>query len=124
MQAVSLAFLPRKNTLLTGNPPDTDADAAIWSTVEVCVAIVCACLPTLRPLFRRKTALTTESNYHPKHTGDASIDVRRGYSVRSWQGTDLARLGIGHQMLAPTTWTEIEGGAKTGVAFQVREVGG
>ncbi|KAK7738504.1 hypothetical protein SLS53_006023 [Cytospora paraplurivora] len=28
-----------------------DAFTALWSVVETCIAIVCACLPTLRPLF-------------------------------------------------------------------------
>ncbi|KUI67161.1 hypothetical protein VM1G_02887 [Cytospora mali] len=30
-----------------------DAFTALWSIVETCMAIVCACLPTLRPLFDR-----------------------------------------------------------------------
>ena len=31
----------------------TDVGAWVWSEVEVCVAIICACLPTLRALFCR-----------------------------------------------------------------------
>lgn len=31
----------------------TDTDTCIWSMVEVCVVIVCACLPTLCVLFKR-----------------------------------------------------------------------
>ena len=30
--------------------PWTDVEPAIWSIVEVCVGILCACLPTYRPL--------------------------------------------------------------------------
>ena len=30
---------------------DTNVDTQIWSVAEVCAAIVCACLPTFRPLF-------------------------------------------------------------------------
>jgi len=33
----------------TGN----DIDGATWSVIEVCVGVVSACLPTLRPLFHR-----------------------------------------------------------------------
>ena len=33
---------------------ETDTDAVIWTIVEVCLATVSACLPTLRPLFNRK----------------------------------------------------------------------
>ena len=32
---------------------DVDATADIWSIVEVCIGIVSACLPTMRPLVRR-----------------------------------------------------------------------
>ena len=35
---------------LTDTSVGTDTDACIWSMVEVCVAIVCACLPTLKVL--------------------------------------------------------------------------
>lgn len=31
----------------------TSIDSATWSSVEQSVAIICACLPTLRPLFRQ-----------------------------------------------------------------------
>lgn len=29
------------------------SDSFVWSCVEPCIGIVCACLPTLRPLLRR-----------------------------------------------------------------------
>lgn len=38
------------------NSPDVTwimGDVFIWSSVEPCIGIVCACLPTLQPLFRR-----------------------------------------------------------------------
>ena len=56
-------------------------------------------------------------NYQPKHTGAGSIDVRKAYSVRSWPGTDLVRLGCSShdKMFDPTTWTDCEGGVKTAV---------
>lgn len=34
--------------------PGSDVEPCVWSVVEVDVAIVCACLPTFRPLFDRK----------------------------------------------------------------------
>ena len=30
--------------------PWTDVDGGQWSVVELCIGIVCACVPTLRPL--------------------------------------------------------------------------
>ena len=37
--------------LSLADAPWSDADATVWSTVEVCVAIACACAITYRPLF-------------------------------------------------------------------------
>jgi len=39
----------KKNSQPTGS----DVDSCVWSVAEVCVGIVGACLPTLRPLFNR-----------------------------------------------------------------------
>lgn len=38
--------------------PDTDYGAATWSNIEINMAIVSACLPSLRPLFARHRGLT------------------------------------------------------------------
>lgn len=37
--------------LSLGDAPWSDVDPCVWSAVEVCVGIVSACLPTLRPLW-------------------------------------------------------------------------
>ena len=57
----------------------SDVDACVWSVAEVCVGIVGACLPTLRPLFTRKERLRRDSS--PK-------EVCRRYSYgaeKSWE---------------------------------------
>ena len=36
---------------MTDTRTGTDLEACIWSEVEVCVGLICACLPTLRALF-------------------------------------------------------------------------
>lgn len=46
-------------------------DVFVWSSVEPCIGIVCACLPTLQPLFRRAlgavwTTATRSSNNNSK----------------------------------------------------------
>ena len=124
-QPILFYFLPEQIKLIQ-LLTDSDADAATWSTVEVCVAIVCACLPTLRPLFRRKpsTSAPSSKDYHQKHTADGSIDVRRGYSVRWSRGTEMGALGSNRdQTFAPATWTDCEGGVKgASSTIQVKEV--
>jgi hypothetical protein len=37
----------------TKPPIGQNAYGAMWSVVETCLAIVCACLPTLRPLYEK-----------------------------------------------------------------------
>ena len=39
--------------IVTDKLSGTDVDPCVWSMVEVCVAIVCACLPTFKVLFNR-----------------------------------------------------------------------
>ncbi|KAB8204989.1 hypothetical protein BDV34DRAFT_213374 [Aspergillus parasiticus] len=51
-------------TLLATNP-DINwvmGDIYLWSTIEPCIGIVCACLPTLNALLRRTTMLVLGSN--------------------------------------------------------------
>jgi hypothetical protein len=51
-----------------GNPSRSYAQGAMWSVLEVCVGIVSACLPTLRPLFRaRATKGASGSNSRSVH---------------------------------------------------------
>ncbi len=48
---------------LTISHAGSDINGAIWSILEVCVGIVSACLPTLRPLFNnKKSAQDTRTN--------------------------------------------------------------
>ena len=48
---VSVYRIPKLHGLSLADAPWSDADATIWSIVEVCVAIACACAITYRPLF-------------------------------------------------------------------------
>ncbi len=48
---MSIYRIPELQGLSLADAPWSDADATIWSIVEVCVAIACACAITYRPLF-------------------------------------------------------------------------
>lgn len=57
----------------------SDVDGCVWSVAEVCIGIVGACLPTLRPLFNRGHHLRPERS---------SQEVHHGYSYgaeHSWK---------------------------------------
>ncbi|KAI9829281.1 MAG: hypothetical protein M1826_005745 [Phylliscum demangeonii] len=41
-------------------------DPANWSTIEPCVGIICACLPTIAPLFRAAGGRRRPSHWHPR----------------------------------------------------------
>lgn len=47
----------------------SDVDGCVWSVAEVCVGIVGACLPTLRPLFNRGHHLRPERSPQEVHHG-------------------------------------------------------
>jgi hypothetical protein len=68
-----------------------NADASIWSVVELTSAITCACLPTLRPLLvhifpRLRSQLQWGSRSHSSNTAKPS----RGYTQTI--GTNLSAL--------------------------------
>ncbi|MCJ1272070.1 hypothetical protein MMC22_011977 [Lobaria immixta] len=48
---ISIYRVPKIGTLSLSDAPWSDVDACVWGVVEVCVGIVSACTPTLRPLF-------------------------------------------------------------------------
>ncbi|MCJ1429126.1 hypothetical protein MMC29_007039 [Sticta canariensis] len=48
---VSAYRVPKIGSLSLSDAAWSDVDAAVWGVVEVCVGIVSACLPTMRPLF-------------------------------------------------------------------------
>lgn len=50
---VSILRITSFNQSNQNDPTYTSIDTAMWSSIEQSVGIVCACLPTLRPLFRR-----------------------------------------------------------------------
>lgn len=51
---VSIYRVPKMYSISLSDVSWSDVEPCVWSVVEVDVAIVCACLPTFRPLFDRK----------------------------------------------------------------------
>ena len=49
--AISIYRIPKLHGLSLQDPSWSDADTTIWSVVEICVAVVCACAIVYRPLF-------------------------------------------------------------------------
>ncbi|KAE8365612.1 hypothetical protein BDV27DRAFT_144277 [Aspergillus caelatus] len=95
-------------TLLATNPDITwvMGDVYLWSTIEPCIGIVCACLPTLNALLRRTTKLVLGSNAERlfgSFSLSASRKKRRDRSQsksRSFQQLD-AREGCQNARLRP-----------------------
>ena len=50
---LSLCFFVFKKLSRVGQTTGTTRDAAMWSVVETCIAVVSACLPILRPVYNR-----------------------------------------------------------------------
>ncbi|KAE8367997.1 hypothetical protein BDV27DRAFT_123083 [Aspergillus caelatus] len=81
-------------------------EAATWTFVEPCVGIICACLPTLRPLLRTLCCSFSWStdhsdgppaNYRMHRISSAAKNDSAGRSDREWDnkrfGDELALMG-------------------------------
>jgi hypothetical protein len=89
LAATSLDILPNGLGRITSLEFSYNASMALmWSTIEVNVGIICACIPTLRPLIKRlapgmiSESAPSSSEHELKEAsssshGDASLDSRR-----------------------------------------------
>ena len=73
--------------------PWTDVEPAIWSIVEVCVGILCACLPTFRPLF--------VSAFQSRQRGHRSTTKHKSYKSTGYSnsGDESAYRDLGRKPL-------------------------
>lgn len=55
---------------------DSLVQPAMWTEVEPCVGIICACLPTLRPLFKECTSSLSSKYSHYASTHLSSRHIR------------------------------------------------
>jgi len=66
------------------DPTYTTVDSSMWSSIEQSLGIICACLPTLRPLLRTRGWCLT-------HSGEASKGLPRHYG----SGYGMGNVGTG-----------------------------
>ena len=59
--------------MLTHSHPGDVTDLSIWGLVEAALAIIAACLPTLRPLFYNRHLLAKSSSSRPQYTKSSSL---------------------------------------------------
>lgn len=52
-KSLHLRGLAQNQSSFILSSPGTYTNVVIWTTIEPCVGVVCACLPTLRPLLRK-----------------------------------------------------------------------
>ena len=70
----------------------SDVEPCVWLVVEVDVAIVCACLPTLRPLFDRKVRRSRKRGQSVELAADGSSapsNRRSGYEPVEGKANDI-----------------------------------
>lgn len=92
---------------LTSSDHTTDYTAPVffWTNIELSLAIVCACLPTLRPIWtffcpRQPTTLRTGSGY--------ASGYGSGYGSSKVTGTRNSSLGVKYRDFTRTPYEEIE----------------
>jgi hypothetical protein len=79
------------------DPTFTTVDTAMWSSIEQSVAILCGCLPTLRPLFRRMYGSTDHdhSRKSSSHPRSAPINLSRLRTTTTTTTTTTTRSANG-----------------------------
>ena len=96
----------RSENLTDRIQPDSDVGAAIWSQAEVCLGIVAACLPCLRPLMYLiyKTLLKSGTNYLSWRRSKAGTG---SYQMHSVKKKDSKRSSVEQRLsaFANETWT-------------------
>ncbi|CAD6577297.1 MAG: hypothetical protein ASARMPRED_008203 [Alectoria sarmentosa] len=101
---VNLIRLPQLISVGVDDLTYSDVGAAIWSQAEVCLGIVAACLPCLRPLmFLLFTSLKSGSSYLSWRRSKATAS----YQMHSVQRKDSLRSSAGQRLnaFANETWT-------------------
>ena len=68
-----------------------DIEVSIWTAVEPAVAVVCACLPTLRPLLRIICPLLHNLGFSSRCQGSRK---RHAYGIQLGSGGAAAQSGI------------------------------
>ena len=74
--------IPNRSSESTDIVIGSDVEPCVWSVVEVDVAIVCACLPTFRPLFDRKVRRSSSRSQSVELAAGGSLapsNRRSGY---------------------------------------------
>ena len=74
---VRLYYLDR---ISNSDPTWTTFNAATWSTVEVCLGVVSACLPVMSPLFRSVLNTRISINIYSKHNSAKMSKLSNSYA--------------------------------------------
>lgn len=105
----------------TDRTPGSDVEPCVWSVVEVDVAIVCACLPTFRPLFDprvRASSKRAQSVERATEASNAPSKHRSGYENvegeanskfldlvrKNWPGVPSARSSLERMTPSPVEY--------------------
>jgi hypothetical protein len=93
---IRIIMLDRLNR--SDDPTWALAPVFLWSCVEPFIGIVCACLPTFAPFFRRwwSTVVTGKSSSSGAPNGGSSAGSHfgKGRNRREWRKTDNTDLGL------------------------------
>jgi hypothetical protein len=70
-----------------------------WSTIEVHVSVICACLPAIPSLFQKKPSISTIKK------GSTSAQTAHQPVLRNIDVLPLLKVASGHQRVSPTDVT-------------------
>lgn len=65
-------------------------ETAMWSSIEQAVSILCACLPTLRPLFSRVYGSTANKSQEDPYHSDTAKPMSNNITLSQFDAPDRA----------------------------------
>jgi hypothetical protein len=99
------------------NPTWDQSDVALWSTIEVNVGIICACMPTLRHIFMRLIPALAETSGRHEYDYSGGFRNARRYVRAHTPGDEKSadgksRLDLGTKSTADSTADSLFKGAE------------
>lgn len=98
--SVTVISIIRLQTLISfansTNPTWDQTDAANWSTIEINVGIICACMPALRLILVRIFPRALGSTQHASNQYYAKYGTNRSGALKSGHNASASRSQTGH----------------------------
>lgn len=92
----------------------------MWTSSELCITIICVCIPSLRPLWQRfrggsstdqyyNQSISHGSGFEKKHSTNPDVSSRNteaGVSAYPLENIHNVKINAGREVILPSNWQE------------------